>query len=43
MQFTPGSAHDLTVLKTVLPRLQNRTIVGDKIFASAPLNEQLAA
>jgi hypothetical protein len=43
LQFTPASANDLTVLKTVLPRLHNRTIVGDKIFASVPLNKQLAA
>ena len=42
MQFTSGSANDLTVLKTVLPRLFNRAVVGDKIYASAPLNEQLA-
>jgi hypothetical protein len=43
MQFSPGSANDLTVLKTVLPRLYNRWVVGDKIFASRPTNEQLAA
>lgn len=43
LQFTPASANDLTVLKTVLPNLHHRTIVGDKIFASVPLNEQLAA
>lgn len=43
LQFTPASANDLTVLKTVLPRLHKRTIVGDKIFASQPLNKQLAA
>jgi len=43
MQFTPASANDLTVLKTLLPRLYNRWVVGDKIFASTPTNEQLAA
>ena len=43
MQFTPASANDLTVLKTLLPGLYNRWVVGDKIFASTPLNEQLAA
>ena len=43
MQFTPASANDLTVLKTLLPGLQNRKIVGDKAFASGPLNEQVAA
>jgi hypothetical protein len=41
MQFTPASANDLSVLKTVLPGLQERKIIGDKIFASTPLNEQL--
>ena len=43
MQFSPASANDLTVLKTVVAGLQNRLIVGDKIYASAPLNEALAA
>jgi len=43
LQFTPASANDLTVLKTLLPRLQNRRVVGDKIFGSVPLNKQLAA
>ena len=43
MQFSPASANDLTVLKTVCPRLRNGTIVGDKMYASAPLNEALAA
>jgi hypothetical protein len=42
MQFTQASANDLTVLKTILPRLHNRRIIGDKIFASTPINEQLA-
>jgi hypothetical protein len=43
MQFTQASANDLTVLKTLLPRLYNRWVVGDKIFASTPTNEQVAA
>jgi hypothetical protein len=42
MQFSPASSNDLTVLKTLLPRLYNRRIVGDKIFASTPTNEQIA-
>jgi hypothetical protein len=42
MQFIKASLNDLTVLKTILPRLHNRRIVGDKIFASRPTNEQLA-
>ena len=42
MQFTQASLKDLTVLKTFLPRLYNRRIVGDKIVASRPTNEQLA-
>ena len=43
MQFTAASANDLTVLKTILPRLDKRAIVGDKMYASKPLNEPLAA
>jgi hypothetical protein len=43
MQFSPASFNDLTVLKTVLPSLNNRWVIGDKIFACTPLNEQLAA
>jgi hypothetical protein len=43
MPFTQASANDLTVLKTLLLGLYNRWVVGDKIFASNPLNEQLAA
>ena len=37
MQFTQASLNDLTVLKTLLPRLHKRRIVGDKIFASRPI------
>ena len=43
MQFSPASANDLTVLKTVCPKLRKCTIVGDKIYASGPLKEALAA
>ena len=40
--FTPASANDLTVLKqTTLPYVEQRTLVGDKIYASAPLQAQL--
>lgn len=41
MQFSPASANDLTILKTVCPQLRKRTIVGDKIYASGSLNEAL--
>jgi hypothetical protein len=43
MRFTPASINDLTVLKTLLPRLYNRWVIGDKIFASRPTNEKAAA
>lgn len=42
MSFTPASTNDLTALKAILPALANRTVVGDKIFASVELNQQLA-
>jgi hypothetical protein len=42
MGFTAASENDLTVLKSILPHLKNRKIIGDKIFASAPLNQQIA-
>lgn len=42
MCFTAASENDLTVLKTILPHLQDRCIIGDKIFASAELNQQIA-
>lgn len=41
MDFTAASANDLTVLKSRLPYLQNRKIVGDTIFASTQLNRQI--
>jgi hypothetical protein len=31
------------VLKSILPHLQNRKIIGDKIFASTQLNQQIAS
>lgn len=41
--FSPASANDLTILKqTTLPFIEQRTIVGDKIYASEPINTQLA-
>jgi hypothetical protein len=43
MGFTAASQNDLTVLKTILPHLQDRKIMGDKIFASVELNQQIAA
>jgi hypothetical protein len=41
--FTAASENDLTVLKSRLPYLQDRKIIGDKIFASVELNQQIAA
>jgi hypothetical protein len=42
LSFTPASTNDVTTLKTTLPTLTNRTIIGDKIFASAGVNKQPA-
>lgn len=40
--FSPASANDLTILKqTVLPFIEHRTIVGDKIYASEPVKSQV--
>jgi hypothetical protein len=41
--FTAASANDLTSLKTILPALRERKVIGDKIFACAPLNTELSA
>lgn len=41
LQFTPASAHDLTSLRTHLPCLIERTLLGDKIYANGPLEEVL--
>jgi hypothetical protein len=43
MYFTAASASDLTSLKTILPTLSRRKVIGDKIFACAPLNTDLSA
>jgi hypothetical protein len=43
MYFTAASANDLTSLKTILPTLSRRKVMGDKIFACAPLNTDLSA
>lgn len=43
MYFTAASANDLTSLKTILPTLSRRKVIGDKIFACAPLNTDLFA
>lgn len=42
LHLSVASANDLTELKPLLPKLTNRSIIADKIYASAPLNEQLA-
>jgi hypothetical protein len=41
--FTAASANDLTSLKTILVALRERKVIGDKIFACAPLNTELSA
>jgi hypothetical protein len=41
--FTAASQNDLSVLKSRLPYLQDRKIIGDKIFACLELNQQIAA
>lgn len=43
LELSPASVHDLTALKHTLPHLQERIIVGDKIYASAPLQADLRA
>lgn len=43
LTFTPASVNDLTALKSTLPFIQARIIVGDKSYASAPLQADLAA
>jgi hypothetical protein len=43
MYFTAASANDLTSLKTILAALSRRKVIGDKIFACAPLNTELSA
>lgn len=37
-----GSANDLTVLRSILPRLRDCELYGDKIYADAELRERLA-
>jgi hypothetical protein len=41
ISFSEASAHDLTVLKPILSQLQACRVIGDKIYASQELNEQL--
>lgn len=40
--ISAGSANDLTVLRSILPRLQDGELYGDKIYADAELVERLA-
>ena len=40
--ISPGSDHDLTVLRSVLPSLHDCEVYGDKIYADAELRERLA-
>ncbi len=36
LQFTAASVSDLSAVKPLLPRLKDRRIIADKIYASAP-------
>jgi hypothetical protein len=40
--LSPGAANDLSVLRSVLPRLRDGEVYGDKIYADAELVERLA-
>jgi hypothetical protein len=39
--FSQASANDLTVLKPMLSQLHDCTVIGDKIYASQQVNDQL--
>ena len=40
--LSPGADNDLTVLRSILPRLRDCEVYGDKIYADAELVERLA-
>lgn len=40
--LSPGAAHDLSVLRHLVPHLRQCHLYGDKIYADAALQEQLA-
>ena len=39
--ITPASAHDLSTVRPILPRLKNRALFGDKIYAHNVLQKDL--
>ena len=39
--LSPGADNDLTVLRSILPRLRDCEVYGDKIYADAELAERL--
>ena len=39
--LSPGADNDLTVLRSILPRLRDCEVYGDKIYADAELVERL--
>ena len=39
---TPGSEHDLTALRRVLPHIQGGWLYGDKAYCDGPMKERLA-
>lgn len=39
--LTPASTHDLTAVRSILPKLARKALFGDKIYADQPLNKKL--
>jgi len=40
--LTPGSEHDLTALRRVLPQIEHGQIYGDKAYCDGPMKERLS-